>query len=56
MGAVAFYFFGVTLDRSIEKWIIEEDYYEVALRTVSENRDDRYNSVKEFYEAWVSCI
>lgn len=53
MGAIAFSIFGGTLDRSKEKWTAGDGYYNIALKAVSESRNDRYPSVSEFYNEWM---
>ncbi len=52
MGAIAFGLVGGELDRSYAKWDANLALYEVALRAVQENREERYQSVKEFTDAW----
>ena len=54
MGAMAFAILGGGKDRSFTKWEASRDLYEIAYRAVNENRTERYASVKEFYEEWVS--
>ncbi|BBI34230.1 serine/threonine protein kinase [Cohnella abietis] len=55
MGAIAFALIGGELDRSSTKWDAGKALYEVALKAVEPNRNDRYQSVKEFYSAWKSA-
>src|SRR5690554_14703 len=54
MGAIAFNMFGGTLDRSFEKWIVGKPLYQIALKAVSKKREERYNSVTELYNEWIS--
>ena len=54
MGAMAFAILGGGKDRSFTKWEASRDLYEIAYRAVNEKRTERYASVKEFYEEWVS--
>lgn len=52
MGAVAFALFGGETDRSIEKWRLSSELYEVAKRAVSDQREDRYRTLKELSDDW----
>ncbi|WP_078552030.1 protein kinase domain-containing protein [Alkalihalobacterium alkalicellulosilyticum] len=52
LGAMAFVLLGGELDRSLSKWDAGHELYEVALKAVEENRENRYGTVKEFYNAW----
>ncbi|HIV20185.1 MAG TPA: serine/threonine protein kinase [Candidatus Merdivicinus intestinigallinarum] len=52
MGATAFALFGGELDRSFEKWALDEQKYAVALRAVSEKREERFQSLRDFAAAW----
>ncbi|WP_117170152.1 serine/threonine protein kinase [Paraliobacillus sediminis] len=52
IGAIVFGLLGGELDRSFSKWEANENLYEVAKRAVDEERNKRYSTVKEFYEAW----
>ena len=51
MGATAFSIFS-DYDRSLEKWTIDERLYEVANRAVSDDRDMRQQSIREFMLEW----
>lgn len=53
MGATAFALFGGEEDRSIEKWRLSQDLYKVALRAVSDDRDNRQLSLSEFKTEWI---
>ncbi|KFN02717.1 serine/threonine protein kinase [Bacillus clarus] len=55
MGAVAFALLGGERDRSIAKWEASKMLYEVAYRAVEKERDKRYASVQEFYDAWIDA-
>lgn len=55
MGAVAFAILGGELDRSFSKWEASQELYDIALKAVSNDRYNRYRSVREFYETWVSA-
>ncbi len=52
MGAIAFGLLGGELDRSFSKWDASKELYDVAIRAVDKNRNQRYSSVEEFYNAW----
>lgn len=56
MGAIAFGLVGGEMDHSISKWEAGEKLYEVAIRATEKNRDDRYCTLKEFYEAWQKAL
>ncbi|MBQ4051369.1 MAG: NUDIX domain-containing protein [Oscillospiraceae bacterium] len=55
-GAVAFALFGGELDRSREKWALHDDAYAVALKAVSEKREDCYQSLAQFRAAWKAAM
>ncbi|WP_211745666.1 serine/threonine protein kinase [Paenibacillus sp. Marseille-Q4541] len=55
MGAMAFSLIGGELDRSFSKWEGSLDLYDVALRAVRPNRDDRYKSVAQFFNEWCNA-
>ncbi|MEH7306342.1 serine/threonine protein kinase [Neobacillus drentensis] len=55
MGAIAFGLLGGDLDRSILKWDADQELYEVALKAVEKDKNDRYSTVKEFFLAWESA-
>ncbi|WP_318246436.1 phosphotransferase [Rossellomorea aquimaris] len=52
MGATAFALFGGERDRSIEKWRLSSDLYEVAMKAVSDDREKRQQSLEELKEEW----
>ncbi|MBI2850123.1 MAG: serine/threonine protein kinase [Chloroflexi bacterium] len=52
MGATAFALLGGELDRSFSKWRADIRLHPVALKAVSERREDRYHSLAEFASAW----
>ncbi len=52
MGATAFALLGGELDRSVSKWTGDAGLHPVALKAVSERREDRYRSLAEFASAW----
>ncbi len=54
IGAIVFGLLGGELDRSFSKWDATQGLYQVAIRAVEENRNKRYSTVKEFYNAWKS--
>ncbi|MDC3413164.1 serine/threonine protein kinase [Terrihalobacillus insolitus] len=52
LGAIAFGLLGGETDHSFSKWEANQGLYEVAKRAVEDDRNNRYSTVKEFYEAW----
>lgn len=52
MGATAFALFGGDADRSVEKWRLSDELYDVALKAINDNRDDRHQSLAEFESEW----
>src|SRR3972149_5571090 len=52
MGATAFALLGGELDRSISKWAGGTRLHPVALKAVSDRREDRFRSLAEFASAW----
>lgn len=52
MGAIAFGLLGGELDRSYEKWEASQDLYNVAYNAINEDKQKRYQSVREYYHAW----
>lgn len=55
IGAIVFGILGGELDRSFSKWEATLGLYEVAIRAVEKDRNKRYPTVKEFYDAW-KCV
>ncbi|SFT28134.1 serine/threonine protein kinase [Paenibacillus sp. BC26] len=55
MGATAFQLMGGGMDRSIDKWQASEKQYLAALRAVSAEKDDRYPTIADYYEAWTNA-
>jgi serine/threonine-protein kinase len=56
MGAIAFGLLGGELDRSLEKWEASKELYNVVCPSVDNNKQMRYQTVKEFYKAWINAI
>ena len=52
MGATAFAFFGDERDRSIEKWKLNNELFDVAKKAVSDERSKRQQSIEQFIEEW----
>ncbi|WP_127529464.1 protein kinase domain-containing protein [Paenibacillus kobensis] len=52
MGATAFQLFGGGTERSFDKWEANAGLYAIALKAVSQNKDDRYPSIDAYIEAW----
>lgn len=55
MGAIAFGLLGAERDHSFSKWEAGKQLYEVALRAVSQEREQRYQTIYEFRNAWDSA-
>ena len=51
MGATAFALFADS-DRTLEKWPLSERLYAVAKRAVSDERDDRQQSIRQLMDEW----
>ena len=49
MGAIAFGLLGGETDHSFEKWESNEHLYKIAIRATNLDKNERYNSVSEFY-------
>jgi serine/threonine-protein kinase len=56
MGATAFCLLGGERDRSLAKWEAGEPLYEVAAKATAADRNSRYSSLAEFYEAWARAL
>jgi serine/threonine-protein kinase len=56
MGAIAFCLLGGERDRDYAKWDAGEPLYEVARKAVSLSREQRHQSVADFYTSWSSCV
>lgn len=56
MGAIAFGLLGGEMDHSFSKWEANKNLYEVAIKAVEKDRDKRYSTVNEFYEAWKAAL
>lgn len=54
MGAIAFELLGGEMDHSFSKWEANRSLYEVAIRAVSMDREQRYKTIYEFKNAWDS--
>ncbi|WP_347880706.1 serine/threonine protein kinase [Paenibacillus sp. F411] len=52
MGAIAFGLLGGELDRTYEKWEAGKELYFVACNAINADKNMRYPSVKDFYNAW----
>jgi serine/threonine-protein kinase len=55
MGATAFAFFGDERDRSIEKWKLSKELFDVAKKAFSDDRSQRQQSIEQFIEEWRSA-
>lgn len=56
MGATAFQLFGGGKERDFDQWQANEHLYKVALKAVRTQKEDRYSSIDEFFEAWNKAI
>ncbi|MBX0358479.1 serine/threonine-protein kinase [Halobacillus sp. Nhm2S1] len=56
LGSIAFGLLGGEMDRSFSKWEANQELYEVAIRAVEEDRNKRYSTIKDFYDAWKSAL
>jgi serine/threonine protein kinase, bacterial len=56
MGTMAFALLGGEMDRSFSKWEAGKALYEVAIKAVQEERDQRYSSVSDFTQAWQTAL
>jgi len=54
MGAIAFGLLGGEMDHSFSKWEANRSLYEVALRAVSKEREERFKTINDFINAWNS--
>ena len=52
MGVTAFALFGNERDRRIEKWNASKELFDVAKRAVSDERDNRQQSIEQFIAQW----
>lgn len=52
MGQTAFQLFGGGMDHALEKWNAPEALHAVALKAVSERREDRYATIAAYRAAW----
>lgn len=55
MGAIAFGLLGGEMDHSFTKWEAGKLLYEVALQAVSGKREERFETVNDFVNAWNSA-
>ena len=56
MGATAFNLFGGKMDRSFEKWTASESLFKVATKAISTDKEERYQSIGEYIEAWNNVL
>ena len=52
MGATAFALFGNERDRCIEKWVLSKELFDVAKKAVSDDRNQRQQSINQFIAEW----
>lgn len=56
MGAIAFEFLGNNRTRNIEEWKASEKLFHVAKKATSSDRNERYQSISEFSNAWKAAL
>jgi len=56
LGATAFNLFGGEMDRSLEKWSLSEALFVVASKATRAGRGERYQSIREYIEAWTDAL
>ncbi len=56
MGATAFQLFGGGKERNIDAWQAGEQLFQIALKAVSVRKEDRYQSISEYFEAWNEVV
>lgn len=56
MGAIAFGLLGGELDRDISKWEASHRLFNVAIKAVDKDRNERFASVEEFYDVWKEAL
>jgi len=55
MGATAFQLFGGGIDRSLETWKAGEKLYYISLQATEIEKENRYQSIDEYFEAWTKA-
>jgi serine/threonine-protein kinase len=55
MGATAFAFFGNERDRCVEQWVLSKELFDVAKKAVSDDRNQRQQSIEQFITDWRIC-
>ncbi|WP_051251473.1 serine/threonine-protein kinase [Paenibacillus harenae] len=56
MGAAAFQLFGGGVERSFDNWQANAKLYSIALKAVSLEKGDRYQTMDEYFETWNNAI
>ena len=56
MGQTAFQLLGGGMDHAREKWSASDELYRVALKAVSERREDRYATIADYHAAWRNAM
>lgn len=56
MGATAFQLFGGGIERSLDEWQANEKLYSIALKAVNIEKDDRYQTIDEYFEVWNNAL
>ena len=52
MGATAFALFGNEWDRCVEQWVLSKELFDVAKKAVSDERNERQQSIEQFIAEW----
>lgn len=56
MASIAFGIFGGELDHSFEKWDASQELFNITMKAVQRDRNDRYASVEDLYNAWLAAM
>ncbi|WMJ87683.1 hypothetical protein [Anaerocolumna sp. MB42-C2] len=56
MGATAFAMFGGETDHSYERWKLDKNLFNIALKAVSTEREKRYFTIKKFADEWNQAL
>lgn len=56
LGAMALYFLGGGLKGTFEEWEASEKLYAIAKKATEANKENRYATVQQFRDAWVSAL
>lgn len=56
MGATAFVLFGGEADHSFNRWKLNKASYQIALKAVNPDRNQRYQSISTFIQSWQASL